>query len=311
MSSFSGSIRESAQNDEIHLATSEISFSQILVGTDFSKSAAQALALAVTIAEFFDSEIIVIHAVKPVIYGDSQEPMPPEVLNAQLETAKYDMKELIASDPRLAKLRVQTKVDFGRAVDLIDQVAKTTKSTLIVVGSHGAGGLKKFTFGSVAETILRQSSCPTLIVGPQCQVEHHPFRSILFATDLETTGLRPAQYASALAEHVDGRLTLLHVIEKRPDSPEFDFDLFEDRLRKQLRGLLPSDVELFCNPKIRLEYGSPAQLITSIARSEATSLIIVGAHHQSALADHAPWSTLSHVIRETRCGVLVVRSHLI
>jgi len=310
MSSLSRSIKESFQKDEIHLSTSEISFSRILMGTDFSKPAAQALTLAASIAEVFDSEIVIIHAVQPVIYGDGQMPMPLEVLNTQFAAAQYEMKKLIASDPRFTRLRIQTKVDFGSAVDLIDQVAKAERSTLIVVGSHGASGLEKVAFGSVAETLLRESSCPVLIVGPHCPAEHHPLRSILFATDLETTGLRPAQYASALAEHVDGRLTVLHVMTKRPDNPEIDSDLFQEGLRKKMRSLLPSDVELFCSPKIRLEYGSPEQLIIDVAKSETASLIVVGAHNRSALADHAPWSTLSHVIRNSRCGVLVVRSHL-
>jgi len=311
MSSVSAGIKESSHNDVTHLATSDVRFSRILVGTDFSKPAAQALRLAVSIAETFDSEIVIVHAVRPVIYGDGQEPMPLDVLNAQFEAAKYDMEQLVASEPRLKRLRLQTKVDLGGAVDLIDEVAKAEKITLIVLGSHAAGGVEKVAFGSVAETILGRCSCPVLIAGPQCSIGHHPFRSILFATDLETTGLRAAQYASALAEHVDGQLTLLHVIEKRPEQPRVDVDLFEKGLRERLCSLLPSDVELFCSPKLRVEYGSPGQVIISVAESESASLIIVGLQDRSPMTDHFPWSTLSHVIRAGKCGVLAVRSHLI
>ena len=148
-----------------------------------------------------------------------------------------------------------------------------------------------------------------LVVGPNCRAEQHPFRSILFATNLETTGLRAAQYASALSEHVHGRLTLLHVIEKQAKIPSPESGLIENRLKQELRSLLPSDVGLFCEPKVRLEYGSPAELIPVVAESESASLIVVGLRNQSALADHSPWSTLSHVIRECS-GFAVICSEL-
>jgi nucleotide-binding universal stress UspA family protein len=144
-------------------------------------------------------------------------------------------------------------------------------------------------------------------VGPNYRAEQHPFRSILFATNLETTGLRAAQYASALSEHVHGRLTLLHVIENHKDVPSVESGLTENRLEQQLASLLPSDVGLFSEPRVRLAYGSPAELIPVVAESESASLIVVRLRNQSTLADHSPWSTLSHVIREAKCGVLGVR----
>lgn len=311
MTSTTDNTKSSSQEEGVRLSTSYVHFSRILVGTDFSKPAEQALKLAIAIAEDFGSAIFIVHAVTPFIYGDGQEPMPAAILSAQLEAAKHRMQELVTSEPRLAELRLKTTVALGGVIDLITQVSTDEKITLVVLGSHGANGLEKVVLRSVAETALRKSSCPVLIVGPNCHVGQHPFRSILFATDLETTGLRAAQYASALAEHVDGNLTLLYVIEKFPKLPGVDFDLFEKGFREKLRSLLPSHVELFCTPKIRLEVGSPAQVITNVAESEAATLIVVGLRNRSVLADHSPWSTLSDVIRRARCGVLVVRSHLL
>lgn len=294
-----------------HLATSYVHFSRILVGTDFSEPASKALALAITIAETFGSELFIVHAVSPSIYVDGQEPMSAPILSAQLEAAKMRMKELVTNKPQSAGLRLKTTVAPGGPIDLINQVSKDEKITLVVLGSRGASGLEKVILGSAAETVLRKSSCPVVIAGPRCHVVQHPFRSILFATDLVTTGLRAAQYASALSEHVDGRITLLHVIQKCPDLLGVDVDLFENALREKMRSLLPSDVELFCRPKLRLEVGSPAQVIRKVAELEAASLIIVGLRKRSTLADHFPGATLSEVIREAKCGVLIVRDHLI
>jgi nucleotide-binding universal stress UspA family protein len=303
---------DSSFHDEApHLATHNIHFSRILVGTDYSKQARLALRMAITIGEIFGSEIFLVHAVPSFVYGEGSELVAPESLTALLDAAKDEMNELVASEPRLQALRVQTTVDYSGGADLIEQVADKAKVNLIVVGSQGASGLERLLLGSTAETVLRKAACPVLVVGPNCHDENHPFRSILFATDLETTSLRAAQYASALAERVNGRLTFLHVVEDAPRVPGVQSDVAATRLRRELQSLLPADAELFCKPKVRLEYGSPAKAITGVAESESASLIVVGLRNRKPLAEHAPWSTLSHVIREAKCGVLGVHGHLL
>src|SRR6185437_4148579 len=110
------------RDESLDLATHGVHFSRILVGTDYSKQAGVALKMAITIGEIFGSEIFLVHAVPPFVYGGGSELMPPEFLTAQLDAAKDDMKELVASEPRLQALRVQTSVDYGDGVDLIEQV---------------------------------------------------------------------------------------------------------------------------------------------------------------------------------------------
>jgi len=205
--------------------------------------------------------------------------------------------------------RIKTIVAYAGAVELIEQVADDEKVDLIVVGSHGASGIERLVLGSVAEATLRKVPCPVLVTGPNCYAEHYAFRSILLATDLETTGLRPAQYATALAQHVDSQLTLLHVVENTPHIPGLDPEFLENSLCQKPRQLLPAHAEFFYAPKIRVEYGAPAQVILDVAKSELASMVIVGLRYRVALSDHLPWSTLSHIIRDLRCRVLVVRSH--
>jgi len=299
-----------SRNESPDLATHGVHFSRILVGTDYSKQAGVALKMAITIGEIFGSEISLVHAVPPFVYGEGSELISPESLTALLDAAKSDMKDLVASEPRLQALRVQTTVDYGGGADLIEHVAEKAKVNLIVVGSQGASGLERLLLGSTAETVLRKAACPVLVAGPNCHAEDHPFRSVLFATDLESTSLQAAQYASALAGDTGGRLTVLHVVKESPGVLDEQADVVEARIRQHLQKLLPADVKLFCKPKVRLEYGSPAEVIIGMAESESASLIVFGLRNRRALADHAPWSTLSHVIREAKCGILGVHGHL-
>lgn len=301
----------SADSKDIHLSTKSIRFSRILVGTDFSEPANRALNLAVTISQLFGAELFLVHAVSPFMVGSGQEAMPAEIIAAQLDSAKEEMNKLVVNDSRLTGIKVNTTVANAGAVELIEQVAKDEKADLIVLGSHGASGIERLLLGSCAEAVLRKTATPVLIVGPNCQLERHPFRSILFCTNLNVESLRASQYASALAEGSDGRLTVLHVVEDIPKKPSTKSDLSEANLRHQLRSLLPADAEVFCKPKLRIEYGSPAEAMIGVAESEAASLIVVGLRNRPPLADHSPWSTLSRVIRDAKCGVLAVRGRLL
>lgn len=293
-----------AVDQEPHLATSEIIFSRILVATDFSQPATQALKMAILISQKFGAKLSIIHAATPIVYGIDTGPVPIEVLNADLDADKEQVNQLVSNEPGLSALKPNITVAYAEAIDLIHQVSRKEKADLIVVGSHGASGLERLALGSVAEAVLNQARCPVLIVGPQCQPEQYPFRSILLATDLRTTGLRAAQYATGLAERFHSKLTLLHVMKQRPTSP-----IEEAESIQSLKRLIPPDAESYCKAAgARVEYGKAAEVIASIAESECASLIVIGLRAH-VLGDHAPWSTVAQVTREVKAAVLGVRGH--
>jgi nucleotide-binding universal stress UspA family protein len=295
---------------EPHLAAGEIFFDRILVATDFSAPANNALKTAISISQLFRSKLSIVHASSPVINGVDAGPVPQEMINANLDADKEQMNQLVLGEAGLGELNPHTLVTYADPVGLIKQTAREVKADLIVVGSHGPRGLERLALGSVAEAVLHQATCPVLIVGPKCKVQQYPFRSILFATDLRTTGLRGAQYATGLAERFHATLTFLHVVIGKSTSSGVELEVVDDRTKRELQRLLPADIDRSCRAKVLLEFGSPAKVIASVAQAECASLIVVGLKDH-ALADHDPWSTLSHIIREVNCAVLGVRAHLV
>jgi len=292
-----------------HLDTSEIVFSRIIVAIDFSEPASRVLKVAISLCKLFDAKLFLVHASAPVVYGIESEPVAVELIDTNLNVDEKRMQRLVQSEPGLSALRPKVVVAYGEAVDLVSRVATEEGGDLIIVGSHGASGLERLVLGSVAEAVMHQATCPVLIVGPNCKPESYPLRSILFATDLKTTGLRGAQYASGLAERFHAKLTLLHVV--TPDSKgSDDRELSMEHARQELARLLPTDIDQYCKTQLLLEPGKPAEIITFVAKAECASVIVVGLRDR-VLADHATWSTLSYVIREASCPVLGVRGHLV
>lgn len=291
------------------LQTSEIALKKVIVAIDFSKQTSRTMEAALAIGKSFRSELILVHGATPQVYGTGAEPVSIETFDVALDIAKAMMTELVADSPDLKTMKHREIVSYCPPVDLIEQIVKDEKVDMVIAGSHGASGVERLALGSVAQSILQRIPCPTLVVGPHSTAVRHPFRSILLATDLERTGLRAAQYASGLAERFYGKLMLLHVIEPRAAYdgrlPEFEEETF-----RALRRLLPPDIAIYTSGEVRIEYGKTSETITHVAKSACPSLVVMGVCERSVLADHAPWSTLAHVIREAPCPVLVVRRTL-
>ncbi|MGC1872943.1 MAG: universal stress protein [Acidobacteriaceae bacterium] len=301
-----GEIADVPTGDELRLGTYKAKFRKILVGVDFSGPVVTALKAAKSLAEQFEGTLLLAHAVPPVLFGPGAT---PELLEADLDTARAQM-QVVISKAKLGSIPHRIVIEFAEPTDLLDEVARAQSADLIIVGSHGAHGLEKLAFGSVAESVLRRVTCPVLVIGPHCSENLEPIRSIVFATGLETRAFRAAQYASSIAEEVNARLTLLHVrrpVAKGAEILAGDMDIV---LVQELQQLLPPDAELWCQPKVRVEVGNASDEVLRVAQAEAANLIVVGVRESSALADHSPWSTLSQIIRGAECPVLGVRGHL-
>lgn len=292
---------------ELRLGTYKAKFRKILVGVDFSGPMVTALNAARYLAEHFGGTLLLAHAVPPVLYGPGAT---PELLEADLETARAQM-EVVISRAKLGSIPHRSVIEFAEPTDLLVEIARAQAADLVIVGSHGAHGIEKLAFGSVAESVLRRVSCPVLVIGPHCRENLDAIRSIVFATGLETRAFRPAQYASSIAEEMNARLTLLHVRKPVAKGVGIPSSEIESELEQALRQLLPPDAEQWCQPKVRVEVGNASEEVLRVAQAEEANLIVVGVRESSTLADHSPWSTLSQIIRGADCPVLAVRGHLV
>lgn len=290
-----------------HLATTPVTFRHLLAAVDFSAQTPEVLHTAAQIARLYGADLFLVNAATPSVYGPGAEPIPIETFEVNIEAAQTRMNALIASEPGVAEVKHQEIVAYASALELVQRVVEEKDIDLVIAGSHSATGMERLALGSVAECILRTVRCPVMVIGPQCKPQKDLFASILLATRLTPSGLRSAQYASALAAHAHGRLTLLHVVE--PSKRSEPDELLHDHLLEELDELVPGDGSLTNAVVERVEYGKAWDLILSVALCTRTTLIVMGAHEDGPLADHSPLSTVAEVIHNTTCPVLTVRGH--
>ncbi len=140
---------------------------KILCPIDFSEHSLRALENAIELADKFESELILINVVAPFpVLPATPHPISFNIQNYEDELVETSLQSLknIAMEKIPKKTIIILEVMQGDASSKIIEYAKDQQIDLIILSTHGTGALKHFLFGSVAEKVLRHSSCPVLTI---------------------------------------------------------------------------------------------------------------------------------------------------
>jgi nucleotide-binding universal stress UspA family protein len=146
---------------------------RIMVPLDGSTLARQALPLATELARSARAELLLLHAVAPAIAAYPSFP-PRDELMAQLGTAlaaqrRQAASELasLADELRTHDVSVRTRVVNGHAAEAIVDEAVQCGVDLVVMATHGHGGIKRLALGSVADEVVHATTTPLIVVRAQ------------------------------------------------------------------------------------------------------------------------------------------------
>lgn len=155
---------------------------KILVPTDFSEHASNAIRSAASIARKTGAELLLLHIID----------LPQEAMDAI--RPGYDIPEIMLfkqnAERRLTEASMSAELNglnvsqillLGRTFTKVNEVAKENKVDLIVMGSHGASGFKEMFLGSNTEKVVRSSNIPVLVIKKNEVVVK--FDRVVFASD--------------------------------------------------------------------------------------------------------------------------------
>jgi nucleotide-binding universal stress UspA family protein len=283
-----------------------LSLTRILWATDFSSSSMSSLPYAAALAHRYHSSIYLAHVVVPHLYP-LVSPGAVPYIGGLSEAASNRLTELSNSE-QFEGIPRQTLLANGEVADELNRLVRDHQIDLIIVGTHGRRGLRRFLLGSVSEEIWRTSACPVLTVGPhvtkQPATEIAP-RQILYPTDLSEESFSAAQYALSFALEYAARLTVLHVA---PSAIRASTRLLARAFRDEVRAIIPSEAEAWCEPECVVESGDPGETILRVASECQADLIVLGVRSPKALAAQRIGNVAYRVVAEADCPVLTVRS---
>ena len=143
-------------------------FNRIVVGTDGSETASEAVRQAIDLAKLSGAALSIVSAYAPVSkgrVGSEQVDAPPDI---QYEIGPREDVNLIlegaTAEAKSAGVEAQPHPVEGEPAEAILTVAEQTKADLIVVGNKGMTGARRFLLGSVPNNVSHHAPCSVIIV---------------------------------------------------------------------------------------------------------------------------------------------------
>ncbi|WP_299382074.1 universal stress protein [uncultured Lacinutrix sp.] len=223
---------------------------KILISTDFSETATNAIKYALELFKYDKSEIMIVHAFADEVYENTIE-MSREYLeeykdkvqqnvDIRLQKVVAEMLEL-SPNPRHVYNR-QSR--FGSIVDVINDFVDSENIDVIVMGTKGKTNNPKVTFGSNTIKVIKYVQCPVLAV-PATYHDMHP-KKVLFPTDyMIPFKRRELKLVSSIAKNYVSTINMLyvskakHLSHRQQDNQSFLNSCFSDN--KFLFAQVPED----------------------------------------------------------------------
>jgi len=250
---------------------------KILVPTDFSPEAENALKVASQIATKFDSEIFLLHMLDlPLDLIDPSQSkgsgdLPEAIFFMKLAHQRFNK---IMKKDYLEGIKVHETVEFHEAFDGIMEISEKYDCDVIIMGSSGADGLKEIFIGSNTEKVVRHSEIPVLVI--KNEIPMFEVKKFVFATDLDPESIATFKNAIEFAHKLDTTIELVMVNTPSKFKTTLQID---EKLKIYTEDLDDSDYHFRVYNDVNVETG-----ILNYAKKISADLIGISTHGRQGLA---------------------------
>lgn len=137
----------------------------ILVPCDLSQSAIEALKFAITLAQKEKAEVHLLHSIElPALHDSSLTVAFEQEYMKDKRTAALEKLNKVVDHWVKGTTEVKVDVAFGAVVPVIENAIASGGFDLVIMGTHGASGIKEYTIGSNTEKIVRNSNVPVIAI---------------------------------------------------------------------------------------------------------------------------------------------------
>lgn len=208
----------------------------------------------------------------------------------------------------------------GQPAKIILETINTEKYNLVVLGSHGKKGLRKW-IGSVSRKVITKSGIPSLIVKYTKEKEEKDSstksKNVLFAIDGSECSYNAITKAIALLNMDNSSVKILTVnpgTESLPVEVNMDSNWLQDYLKKQNEmaieileqaKLILLEKNILLDSALSLE-GDPAEVLLDYTDKNKQDLIIMGSHGREGISDFILGSVSKRVLDNSTSPVLIV-----
>jgi nucleotide-binding universal stress UspA family protein len=278
---------------------------QIVAATDFSTRSNRAVRQAGLLAGPGGAQVHVVHVV-----DDDQ---PDDLVRMEKREAERLLNEQLASMPELQGVQVHLKVITGDPFDGILRSATETAADLIVMGSHRKQLLLDIFVGTTIERVIRKGAFPVLMVNNEAQ---RKYENVVVPVDLSDASAHALRVAQAIGLVAGERATLLHAIVALArgkmliagyDKKRIETYIASERrlANEELTAYLTAN-NLGTGWPVRLEEGTPIEIISRAVSDMRPDLVVMGTHGRSAVMKALIGSVTEEALRSLSVDILAV-----
>ena len=291
-------------------------FKHILVPLDGSTLAEAALPAAVSLASTHKVPVTLLHVI--------EQDAPGEIHHDRHLTEPAEAEEYLKEIARRFELRAETHVHTAPVSDvaasIVSHASDEISPDLIILTSHGRGGMRDLLFGSIAQQVAAAGGIPVLLLKPAEPPAPFALHRILIPLDNESIHDAVLPTASELAKAYGAQLDLLCVIPTRAtDSGEHAavgtllpmtaaayLDIAEEIAQEHFQKHEAEFKKAGIRATAQIERGDPAPVIAKTAERLGADLILFGTHGTVGLDAFWNRSVTAAVARQTRIPLLLV-----
>ena len=284
---------------------------KILVPLDGSALADRAIPFAATVAARATCDIVLVRAVSTLsVYSESA--------SVALKREAHEALNVAAAVLEAQGLSVVTRVLDQPPEAAILEAARDPDVGLIVMSTHGRGGLGRVIYGSVADAVLREAPVPVLTVPPHGLATWPTDQRLKILVPLDGSDLSKAALAPAceLAEILGGSLLLASVVTFPSYAAYAEGYVFVDpevtesvveEARQSLEEIAAGLRSETRPVEVCTTFGTPYFGITNIAREQGAGVIVMATHGRGGMTRALLGSVATATLRQTDVPIMLVR----
>lgn len=300
-------------------------YRMIMAPTDGSGFDREAIRVALRIAERSHAKVrlVRVHCIG-ALFGIVSSPeaatVSVKVQEEERNRILNELRDLAADCRKTSGAEIEVSVEDGPLPDALHAYAKRNNVDLIVMSSHGRGGIARLSLGSVTDSLIRHTTIPVLVVKPRPSYVSPEaptvFKRIVVSLDGSSVAEQVLPGVVPLARVDESELTLLRVVVPRTTSQKAVANECTPWWDKEVAA---AEAYLFRTADKLREDGFPtktdvvlgenvAQSIADYAARESADLVAIATHGRGVLSRALIGSVADALTRTSQTSLLVLRA---
>lgn len=278
----------------------------ILVPTDGSDNAEAAVDHAIILAQRFDATVHALYVTHVPSYVGVEAGTDMATVRQVIEDEGDSALASVERQCARAGVDVTSSKRTGNPSREITAFVGEGQADVVVMGTHGRGGVTRLLLGSVTETVLRRSDIPVLAVPKGSPPPEGAYEDILVATDASEGSRLAAEVAIEWAEAFEAHLHAMYVVDTGLVTSDVVLRALEGEGNTAVADVERKAEDVGLSVSTAIPEGVPHEAIRAYAGENDVDCIVLGSHGRDMIERAMLGSVSERTVRTAEQPVLVV-----